>query len=264
MFSYENDEQYNNKNFRISKNKDFSWPLHMHRNYELIAVTKGKVKIDVFDKSYILTENHTIFIFPNQLHSFSNLESSELILSVFKPELIMEFSKNAEGRVPIDNSMILKDYNWITLYKQLKETDRIEKIKGVLYYYCGMFAESHKFISFNSYLSKKYDLISKSFEYIDKNYMDNCNLKDLAQFLNYDYTYLSKFFLKNVGISFNEYVNRRKIEYACYLLSNSNELITEVSQSCGFDNLRTFNRNFQKFMNISPKQYRINKELITD
>lgn len=256
MFLYENTYNFKNTNMFIVRNKNFSWQLHMHRDFELVVVTKGRVKVNIFEHDYILNENDTALIFPNQLHSYENIAESELVLCVFKPELVMEFSKKTQGLIPRDNSLRPVSGAWLKLYKAMKEDDNLEIIKGILYYYCGIFAKSHSFVNMMKSASKKYDLISKSFEFIDRNFKEKCNLINLAAYLNYDYSYLSKFFLKNVGLGFNEYVNRRRVEYSCYLLKNTDNDITEISENCGFENLRTFNRNFRKFLGCSPKDYR--------
>lgn len=256
MFLYENTYNFKNSDMFIVKNKNFSWKLHMHHDFELVVVTKGTVKINIFEKDYILNKHETALIFPNQLHSYENISESELIICVFKPEIVMEFSKKTEGLIPTDNSLKLQNSAWLTLYKKMTEDDNLEIIKGILYYYCGIFAESHTFVNMQNYTSKKYELLAKSFRFIDNNFKEKCNLLELSIYLNYDYSYFSKFFLKNVGLTFNQYVNRRRIEYSCYILKNTDNDITEISENCGFDNLRTFNRNFRKFMDCSPKDYR--------
>lgn len=57
--------------------------------------------------------------------------------------------------------------------------------------------------------------------FIENNYNKNCTLANLAKYTGYDYAYLSRYFRKAVGISYNDYVNQYRISKACYLLQNS-------------------------------------------
>ena len=79
--------------------------------------------------------------------------------------------------------------------------------------------------------------------------------------IKYDYAYISKFFKKNIGISFNEYVNRRRVSEACYLLKTTDKSVLEIGMECGYDSLRSFNRNFRLYLNMSPREFQKNTAL---
>jgi YesN/AraC family two-component response regulator len=58
--------------------------------------------------------------------------------------------------------------------------------------------------------------------------MEECTLAALAAAIKYDMTYLSKFFVRNVGISFTEYVHQIRTSHACYLLQNTDKTILQI------------------------------------
>jgi AraC-like DNA-binding protein len=58
---------------------------------------------------------------------------------------------------------------------------------------------------------------------------------------------------------FTDYLNHYRISQACYILKNSNQSIGEVASQCGFNNLRSFHRNFRIITRQSPKEYRDSK-----
>ena len=66
----------------------------------------------------------------------------------------------------------------------------------------------------------------------------------------------SRYFRQTVGISYSEYVIQYKISRACYLLQNSEATILDISSDCGFNSLRSFNRNFRLQLGIPPAEYR--------
>ena len=104
---------------------------------------------------------------------------------------------------------------------------------------------------------KKETLLYAVLDFIHRNFMEDCSLKQLASVLKYDYAYLSKFFIATVGIPFKEYVNQLRISHACCLLSDTDKGILTIAEASGFPSLRTFNRNFQRYTGQTPRQYRL-------
>jgi len=46
------------------------------------------------------------------------------------------------------------------------------------------------------------------------------------------------------------------LQYACTLLSQTDQTITEICMNTGFESQRTFNRVFQDIYHMSPRDYR--------
>ncbi len=100
-------------------------------------------------------------------------------------------------------------------------------------------------------------LINSIAFYIQNNYKNNISLKELAKSLGYNYSYLSAFFNKHFEMNFSAYVNSCRVQLAGAYLRQTNKSITEISDICGFDTIRNFNRVFKNEFNVSPKEYRI-------
>ena len=100
-------------------------------------------------------------------------------------------------------------------------------------------------------------LLRDIFIYIENNVDNSCTLHELAKELRYNESYLSRMFLKSVGISFSEYVRNIKIDHACYLLKNSNESIFSIATKCGYATHSSFNRCFKQLIGMTPQEYRI-------
>ena len=130
--------------------------------------------------------------------------------------------------------------------------DILEK-KGLLYTLVSGF---HKNAKYKEYDAAPDSLLHKIFKFIDDNYCNDCTLAELAKSLGYEYTYLSRYFKKIVGISYNDYVNEYRISRVCYLLTNTDRSVLDISGECGFNSLRSLNRNFKERLGISPIAYR--------
>lgn len=57
-------------------------------------------------------------------------------------------------------------------------------------------------------------------------------------------------------MDFASFVNKYRIQFACELLKNSDEDVTQIAMKCGFSTIRNFNRVFKNEMGQTPKDYR--------
>ncbi|MEM9159596.1 MAG: AraC family transcriptional regulator [Verrucomicrobiota bacterium] len=67
---------------------------------------------------------------------------------------------------------------------------------------------------------------------------------------------LRKLFVKRTGQSPIAYLTRRKMERACYLLSNTNLSISEISQNLSYEDPLYFSRIFKRSQGKSPTDWR--------
>lgn len=66
----------------------------------------------------------------------------------------------------------------------------------------------------------------------------------------------SRFFKKNTGKPFIQYVNELRIGLACRKLVQSDASVSEICYASGFNNLSNFNRQFKERKGVSPKVFR--------
>ena len=95
-------------------------------------------------------------------------------------------------------------------------------------------------------------------EYIDKNFKNDITLKDVADHVNFSSSYLSKLFKKEMGINFNRYITKIRIDKAKEILINSNISINEIAFSVGYNEPNYFCKVFKKIVNMTPSEYRTN------
>lgn len=88
--------------------------------------------------------------------------------------------------------------------------------------------------------------------FVKYNYQDKISISDLSKKLAYSESMLNRKFKKEVHITFNEYLNRYRINKAIELLKNSDYNITEISYMCGYSSAKYFSRVFKKYLGISP------------
>lgn len=229
--------------------KNYSFPLHFHRAFEIIYVEEGTLCVSIDQKTYLLEKNEMAFVFSNQMHEFKSGEYSEITIIQFSPELIGDFVSQYKGMVT-ENSILYReagiDYRrFQSVYGQ----------KSFLYDLCDCLSNEKVFIPVRQLPQTK--VLYKMLLYVEENFSQECTLKEAAKYLKYDYPYLSKLFIRQLGIGFTDYLNQYRISRACYLLKNSQMSVGEIAEKCGYDNLRTFHRNFRRVTGMAPGAYRL-------
>jgi len=231
---------------------DFEFPTHIHYNYELIVVERGAMVVTVGDKDYLVNAGEAVIVFPNQIHSMRTPETSFHRLIVFDPGLVSAYTQKVEGTFPKDAKFTLQPH-LLKMFCEMDQNTDILTLKGTLYLICAVFHEKAEY----SVTDKALNTLSyRIFRYIQENYPSDCTLAGLALEMGYDYSYLSRYFKRVIGISFNEYVNQVRVSRACYLMTNSDMNMIEISSECGFKSIRSMNRNFKDITGETPSDYK--------
>ena len=68
--------------------------------------------------------------------------------------------------------------------------------------------------------------------------------------------YLSQMFKEQVGLSFTEYVNARRLVKARRLLLTTDLKIDEIAEACGFFSSTYFSTVFKKSTQLTPRTFR--------
>ncbi len=102
--------------------------------------------------------------------------------------------------------------------------------------------------------------IDNALHFIRDNYSENVSLTSILQLTNYSKSHFIKLFKESTGMNVSEYINKYRIEKACFDLIYTNNNITEIAMSCGFNNIQYFSRKFREYMKCTPKQYQKKKE----
>lgn len=240
--------------FQKEHRNNFTYPQHLHICYELIVLLDGKMTVTIDNIPYSLKKNEAVLVFPNQIHSLDSTKS-EHILFLFSTRLVQAYFEKNNGLIPTNNKFKI-DENIFSFLNSLDENSSKFEKKRILYTVCANFDNAR---NYKPIYADKYNLLYKIFTFVEKNFTEDCSLSDLSKSLGYEYTYLSRYFKKFTGISYDNFVKISRLNHAGYLLHNTKLSILECSTECGFNSLRSFNRNFKDFYNMTPLQYRNSK-----
>lgn len=81
-------------------------------------------------------------------------------------------------------------------------------------------------------------------------------ISTLAQKVGTNRTYISRVINEEFGVSFNQYVNRYRIEHAKVIMRENPDMkYFLVAEKSGFTNEQSFYRNFKKIENLTPQAW---------
>ena len=100
--------------------------------------------------------------------------------------------------------------------------------------------------------------IAAALEYISRNYASPIKAGDLADACSMSETHFRRVFEEYINMSPMDYVNLVRIQKACEMMKKTDDSMDIVAVKCGFTTTSTFNRNFKKFLDTSPYQWKIN------
>lgn len=100
------------------------------------------------------------------------------------------------------------------------------------------------------------DVTEKMKIYMERNYRKDITIEFLSSLFYMNRSYCSHLFKKKTGVNFADYLTRIRIEKACYLLTETEQIIYQISKSVGYNNIKYFFRVFKKVTGKTPEQYR--------
>lgn len=101
------------------------------------------------------------------------------------------------------------------------------------------------------------DRLSRVKQYVMEHYhQGRVSLSEAAGVACLEPKYFSKYFHKNVGVTFQQWLMGVRVSEAAKVMNLSENSITEVSYLAGFEDLRTFERAFKQYTGLSPRHYR--------
>ena len=96
-------------------------------------------------------------------------------------------------------------------------------------------------------------------EYMEKNYLKELSLKELARHISVSVPLLSLEFKKSFGISPIACLQEIRLRHSLYYLSDLNLSVEEVAKRCGIADPFYFSRLFRRKYGLSPRAYRQKK-----
>ena len=259
--------------------KEFNFPLHYHDEYELNLIINAKgAKRIVGDHVDQIGDLELVLVGPNQSHAwFTNQCKSQEIKEVtiqWHKDLLDEkflkrnqlsfirkmFDLSTKG-ILFSKETIQHIYPRIVSLEKESGFDSVMALINILHDLStsrSMRTLSETIYNSDSQLNFNSRRIEKAYDYMNKNFDKPVALGDIAKLVNMTEVSFSRFIKKRTGITFIDSLNEIRLGHASRILIDTTNSISEVSYSCGFNNISNFNRLFKKKKGCTPKEFREN------
>lgn len=253
-----------------SSYENISFLSHWHNEIELIYVRDGQADICVTDHSFLATKGDLIICDSGDIH-YSNSKGMDNVLEfiIFDPGVITNVYES-----PCFISPYVKKEDLIQLGLYEKVDKLFENVSNELEfrekYYQDVIKSQIREVWYlfkrglirgnvnKPSLTRRMEQLGdfqRLLSYMENNFAEDISLADAAKRVGFSESHFSKTFKKMTGINFVMYLNMLRVEKAAELLKNTSLKITDIALSCGFDNVRTFNRVFKDVTGTTPSAF---------
>lgn len=257
----------------------YEMSYHWHIEYEIIRVLKGELLLTVNEDEFKACSGDIVFVKGGFLHGglprnclyeclVFNLDS--LILPSHAGERLLKkitedavevpsffpSGKNSTNNADIRQLARITD----TLFGQMQARREGYELTviGSLYQFFGYILE-HGLCTeapvVRPRTSRRIEHLKKTLELIETSYAECLTLDDLAAAAGMNSKYFCRYFREMTHRTPIDYLNYYRIEQACFRLATSDDSITDVGLSCGFNDVSYFIKMFRKYKGSTPKKY---------
>lgn len=248
--------------------------LHRHKQLEIIFVLQGATHLRIQEKVYHLEENDLVVINSYELHGLFNTSPENMVLTFqIATEYYNFYTPNFSDKYFVCNSTLVerevareKEGPFEEIRQLLASLGQQWNDKQLGY----QFAMGTTVLSLGKNLmthfesderpkivnSKDIQRLTRILDYIDSNFEKGVNLKEIAEIEKLNFYYLSSFIKQNLGISFQDYVNMKRIEKVMDQLVMTNKSITDIAFESGFSTTKSLNQLFKKKLKMTPTEFR--------
>lgn len=98
--------------------------------------------------------------------------------------------------------------------------------------------------------------IDRLLRWVQAHLAEDLSVPDAAAHVGVTTAAFARFFRREVGKGFVDFVNDARCSWAALKLVKSRESIAEIAQGCGYGSLSNFGEQFRRRYGVSPRQYR--------
>ena len=245
-----------------SYDQEWNSKLHTHSCAEIFYVTRGKGHFYLGTRCYDVFEDDLVIVNPNVTHTEQGMRNTNFEYIVMGIDGLT-FTHNNEDPQELQRYNFYENkheflYYLKTMLLEVKNKDPeyqivVNNLLQILIVNLFRRTQVKWHVYQENNVNKDCLFIEK---YIESHFKEDITLDTLSKI-----TYLSKYhivhaFKKYKGISPINYVNEKRIQEACFLLTNINLHINEISQIVGFSSPSYFTQAFKRSLHQSPLQYR--------
>ena len=264
--------------FRLYMNHESeNYPTHWHSDIEIIMPIENIYTAIIENTEYVLNEGDIMIIPSGEMHMLNAPKDGKRLIFQMEHSLLREvsgfdaaysrffpcavFRKNEEN----DGYRKLRSL----LHKIVKENqnDDILSAAAIHALTLSFFVEAGRIClkqnSENEHLTQKrrqnyIDTFFNICRFINEHCAEDLSLDSAVELSGFSKSHFIRLFKDFTGVTFYEYLQKRRMTNAELLLIDTDDSISYVAMRSGYNSLATFNRVFKESHNCTPSEYRKN------
>lgn len=241
-------------------------PVHRHPFWEVILFEDGEGIHTINGVDYPFKPCDLALLAPSDIHQIRPIEGTTFSCTKVCFPYSIYGSKLKDlcrfDRFPIIISMNNKDYTKANILLGLLEEEyNAVGLPGNDIFSINLVEQLFVLIVRN--LDTKTDVkssgtnhISNILMYIQNHFTENITIEDVASLCNYSPKYFGRLFLKQIGMSFQDYLTSLRLNYAYHLIAHSERSILDICYEAGFTSPTYFSKSFKRRYGFPPSQLR--------
>ena len=248
------------------------FPLHWHEELEILYPLNGAADITIEGKKFRLLNKHMLVVESRKVHSTYTYDELSMFVCIhvskkhirqYFPEIdsyqiLCTPEDISDEQFPVYRSAceLLEDLTRLFMEEPL--TYRMEAEGLVLQIVSRLIrffsvSQSSPCPGGDSHAMQR---IRNIITYVEEHFREPVSLDDAAGLLGIGREYFCRFFKKNMGMTFLNYLSEVRLAHTYEDLLNTNAPISEVMEANGFTNQKLFNSSFKALYGCTPSSIR--------
>lgn len=254
--------------------------MHEHADFcELVIVLSGTAMHCVNDESYFIRKGDVFVLGDGVYHGYHDAKKLCICNIMFRPEHFILGEQDIRKLPGYHALFVIEPYLTRNHEFQSHLSLKLQDYEDIYSLINTMLSEyqsqtpgrktmlSAYFLMLVTKLSRLYQLPSKTTEskilyiaesvsYIETHFRESITIEEIAKISNLSPRHFSRLFQASYHTSPGNYILSLRMECACRLLKQSTYTISEIAFESGFNDSNYFSRQFHKFYEMSPRDYR--------
>ncbi len=249
----------------------YQMPFHWHMDYELLRVVSGVFTLSLDAETLRLHAGEVVLIPDGVLHGGM---PADCVYECIDFDLTAFLQNSAVGTRQLDDILNHR----VTLQNFFPagsaEAELIHRLfdtlghpavgvefltQGLIFELLGLLLQNQRYTQADTRTvrgNQRICRLKNALRLIREQYGDPLTLEQLSAAAEMSPKYFCRFFAALTGRTPIDYLNYYRVECACTQLLYSDESVTEIALTCGFNDLSYFVKTFKRYKGVTPKQFR--------
>ncbi|MDN6289865.1 MAG: response regulator [Tetragenococcus koreensis] len=99
------------------------------------------------------------------------------------------------------------------------------------------------------------EIVKNMLDFISQNFHKKFLFNDVSKEIGYSSPILHEKFKKVTKMTFNEYLNRYRINQSIQLMKKGEKKLYEIAEACGFSEYKYYNKVFKKYLGVNTTEF---------